>query len=432
MKKLIKTVAFLLLACVTVCLFSACSSYGKPIMTLADKSVSVNTYQLLLSRMKSNVETYYDNAAKNSFWDTKISLDGSTYGDYFEASTLEQASLYLAAQYLFDRNGLVLDKEREQKVEELMDTLVKLKGSKSNLNADLKQFGANYDTLRELYLLETKIDMLKDHLYGDKGEKLTTEDKDKYLEEKYVSFGQIFIPSYVYLQVTDKNGDTVYYTDEKYTAIAYDKENGVTKLNAIGHIDKDSFGDPIYYGEDGAIAYDKEKGVMGFVKDKEGNKVAEPCDDDTKRELFAKAEKYANECYGDIDRFLEYCEIYDGGEGEHKGEAMYLFAESGYYSLFGEASSYLDEIAEELKGMAVGECTMVESGYGYHVVCKYKMASGAYDDENQKDVFLDFYDNLIGQLFEAECKKLESGIKIDVEALEEAPSIKEIPSNSLY
>ena len=434
MRKIAKTIAVALSLCLLCCFFVACSSYGKPIMTLADKSVSVNTYQLLLSRMKDNVETYYDKATTSSFWDTKISLDGSTYADFFEASVLEQASLYLSAEYLFDRNGLVLEDEREEKVDALMETLIKLKGSKSNLNADLKQYGANYDTLRALYILETKMDMLKDHLYGDKGEKITEEDKDKYLFENYVAFGQIFIPSYKYIQVLDKNGDPVYYVDEKYSAIAYDKANGSTKLNEFGVIDKDKDGNEIYYAEDGSIAYDKVNGILGYVKDKDGYKQTEPLSDAEKKELFAKAEKYANDCDGDMDKFLELCKSLGENEvgGVKNGEITYLYTESGYYSLFGEASQYLDTIAKELKGMDEGDCDMVESVYGYHVICKYETEGGAYDDEGQKDAFLDFYDNLIGQLFEAECKKYESQIKIDVDALEEAPSIKDIPSNELY
>ena len=432
MKKIVRFTSILLCLCAVICLLSACSSYGKSIMTLADKSISVNTYQLLLSRMRSNVETYYENAKGSYFWDTKIDLGGSTYGDYFEASVLEQASLYLIADYLFDRNGLVLEEEREKKVDELMAKIVELKGSKSNLNAELKQFGANYDTLRALYILETKIDMLKDHLYGDKGEKISAGDKEKYLNENYVAFGQIFIPSYYYVEALDKNEDRIYYTDEKQTAIAYDKVNGATKLNEFGQVDKDSFKNPIYYAEDGSIAYDKVNGVAGFVLDKDGNKVADKYDDAKKKELFATAEKYASECDGDIEKFLEYCGKYDGGDGENKGEAMFLYTESGYYSLFGESSSYLDTIASELLKIGVGECAMVESAYGYHVVCRYEMVEGAYDDEKQKDVFLDFYDSLVAKLFEEECKKYEGGISIDVEILEGAIKIKDIPSNSLY
>lgn len=434
MRKIVKSIAVILALSLICCFFVSCSSYGKPIMTLADKSISVNVYQLLLSRMKDNVETYYDKATTSSFWDTKISLDGSTYADFFEASVLEQASLYLSAEYLFDRNGLILEDERVEKVDALMETLVKLKGSKSNLNADLKQYGANFDTLRSLYILETKMDMLKDHLYGDKGEKITEEDKDKYLFENYVAFGQIFIPSYKYIQVLDKNGDPVYYVDEKYSAIAYDKVNGVTKLNEFGVIDKDEDGNVIYYAEDGSIAYDKVNGILGYVKDKDDYKKTEPLTDAEKKELFARAQKYAEDCNGNMEKFLELCESL--GENEvgsvKNGEITYLYTESGYYSLFGEASQYLDTIAKELTGMDEGECDMVESVYGYHVICKYETESGAYDDEEQKDAFLDFYDNLIGQLFEAECKRYESQIKIDVDALEEAPSIKDIPSNERY
>lgn len=431
MKKCVKILAAVLLLSMLCCSIIACSSSGKPVMTLGDKSISVNTYQFLLSRVKSNVETYYENAKKDGFWDIKMDLAGATYADYFEASALEQASLYLAAEYLFDRNGLILTSEREEMVDKLMDTLVKLNGSKTNLNADLKNYGFNYDMLRELYITETKIDMLKDHLYGENGEKIATEVKEEYMSEHYVALGQLFLPTYRYLMATDKYGNQVYYTDDKRTAIAYDKVNGETKINEFGLIEKDSFGNPVYFGSDGKIAYDTVNGVVAYLLDKDGNKVAESFGDEDKKKVNEMAQKYALATNGSIETFKEYCKSYDES-GSEAGEYVYLFSDEGYYSLYGDASSYLDDMTEALDKMKVGECRVIESNYGYHIICKYELESGAYDNEKHKDVFLDFYDNLISELFEAECKKYEGSITINVEAYESAPSISEVKSNSLY
>ena len=431
MKKCIKILAAVLLLSMLCLAFTACTSSGKPVMTLGDKSISVNTYQFLLSRVKSNVETYYDNAKKDGFWNIKMDLAGTTYADYFEASALEQASLYLAAEYLFDRNGLILTAEREEMVDKLMDTLVKLNGSKTNLNADLKNYGFNYDMLRQLYITETKIDMLKDHLYGEKGEKIDAEVKEEYLSEHYVALGQLFLPTYSYLKATDRFGNEIYFTDDKQKTIAYDKVNGTTKINEFGLVEKDANGDPVYFGSDGKIAYDKVNGVTAYLTDKDGNKVAESFNDEDKKKVYEAAQNYALATNGSIETFLEYCEKYDES-GSEAGEYVYLFSDEGYYSLYGDASSYLDDMTNALDKMKVGECRVIESNYGYHIICKYELEEGAYDNEKHKDVFLDFYDNLIAELFEAECKKYDSSITLNVEAYESAPSIAEVKSNSLY
>ena len=61
MKKTIKIIALTLAVIITVLTVASCSSYGENIMTLGDKGISVNAYQLLLSRMKGTLYTYgYD------------------------------------------------------------------------------------------------------------------------------------------------------------------------------------------------------------------------------------------------------------------------------------------------------------------------------------------------------------------------------------
>lgn len=430
MKKTVKILALLLCLALLGCFFASCAGEGRVVMTYADKSMSANTFEFLLTRMKGTLEGYGYNVNSESLWNTVISADGTTYGDYFRVSVLEQASRYLIADYLFDRNGLVLADDRIAIVDELMAKYVKQAGSKTNLNAELKNYGVNYDMLREIYLLETRIDMLKDHLFGEKGEKTTVEQREKYLKENYVAFGQIFLAGYYEVIDKDKYGDSVYYTDEKHTAIAYDKVNGHTVVNEFGKEEKDILGNPVYYNADGKIAYDTKNGVLGYAKDDKGNKIIEHYDSDTLAELEAAAGSYADACDGDMDLFLEHAELYD--QSESLGKTMYLSSSEGYYSMMSESVSYLDSITKTLAKMEVGECRVVESDYGFHVICKYETEEGIYDDEKQKDVFADFYQSLVAELFEDECRKYEASVEIITEALDKAPKMSEVASNQVY
>ena len=430
MKKSVKIIALALAFCMLAVSLCACGGKGETMMTFADKRLTVNTYEFMLSRMKGTLATYGYEVASESFWKTVISPDGTTYDDYFRTSVLEQASRYIIAEYLFDRYGLVLTEEREKLVDDLMALMVERAGSKTALNSELRGYGANYDILRELYLLETKIDMLKDHLYGEKGELISEAERQKHLEENYVAFGQIYLASYYYLIDTDRFGDHVYYTDDKHKHIAYDKENGSTQTDEYGKTIKDIFGEDEYFTEDGKIAYDKKNGKLGYVVDDKGEYVVEYYDDEKLGELYDNAHTYADACDGDIDAFVEMAEIYDEMSG--KGETLYLYSEEHYYGLQSESYEYLDDITKALGDMEVGEYKVIESDYGYHVICKYEMPEKAYEDEDQKDVFEGFMEDLVGELFDTECAKFESQIKLVTEVYDTASKMSEIGTNTLY
>ena len=218
--------------CLAVCLLGAalvsCSG-SKTLMTLRDKTLSVNVYEFLLSRMKGTLGYYGYDITSDSFWRTVVSSDGTTYDDYFCAEIEREAAFYLIADHLFDEYELTLSKEAEQKIDALLQKHEKNAGSRAALNEKLKAFGVNYDILREVYVLESKIAALKEHLYGENGEKILDEVKEEYFDENYVCFEQIFVATYYYLTDLDRFGDVVYYTDEQHTAIAYDKQNGKTQ-----------------------------------------------------------------------------------------------------------------------------------------------------------------------------------------------------------
>ena len=430
MKRIIKIMTLALALALILCVIPSCSGGGDAMMTLGDKTLTLNEYELLLSRMKGALYTYGYDVTSDSFWKTVVSADGMTFDDYFSITIMEEASEYLIADYLFDLSGLSLTDERIAEVDTLMDALVEHAGSKTALNATLKDFGVNYNILREVYLRESRIDMLKDHLFGNEGEKIGEEEREAYLNERYVAFGQIFLASYYYVTDLDAFGDTVYYTDDTHKAIAYDKVNGKTQLDEFGKTVTDILGDAEYYTEDGRIAYDKENGVVGYVKDSSGNYLTEKYDEETLGEMFDRAGKYAEECNGDLELFLEYARSFD--ESDTKGEITYLVCESEYYRSQVESMGYLDEIAAGLTQMQLGECRAAQSEYGFHVFMKYEIEEGAYADEAHESSFSDFESTLIDLLFDRECAKYESDITLDTAVAEKAPAMSEVGINLLY
>ena len=428
-KKII-TLFLCLAICISAISLSACGQKGKVLMSIEDKSITPSTYTLLLSRMKGTLSYYGYDVESEDFWNTIISLDGLTYDDYFSTTILEELSGYLIADYLFSFEGLELTKERENEVDAMMSALIKSAGSKTALNKSLKEFGVNIDMLREVYIIEAKIEQLKEHFYGKNGESIDGEVKQAYFEQNYVAFGQIFVPTYYYVTELDEFGDTVYYKDDKQTAIAYDTVNGETVTDEFGKLILDKFNNPVYYTTVGRIAYDKANGKIGYVKDKNGELITKLYSKDEIVKLYEKAKSYANECNGNIDTFLEYAKVYDGSDS--LGEAQYLFNESGYYASQAQDFAYLDRIASALADMNVSDCRVIEGSYGYHVICKYQPEAQAYENEMYKNIFIDFNSNLIDVLFDKKCEEHEGKITIDYDVLDDAPSMSEVATNKLY
>ncbi len=427
MKRKIKILILFICALLCISVLASCS--GSTLMSYEDKTLSLNVYEFLLSRMKGTLAYYGYDVTSSAFWNMVSDMDGTTYDDYFCQTIKEQAMNYIVADKLFDENGLTLGESDEEQIDSLMDAYVKRAGSKSALNAELKEFGVNYDMLREIYVLEAKIELLKEHLYGENGEKIEDTVKEEYFNENYVAFKQIFLATYEYVIDEDRFGDHVYYTDEKHEEIAYDNENGVTKTDEFGKTVKDVLGDPEYYTSDGKIAYDKVNGVLGYATDDDGNKVIKELDDAKRSEILEKAEEYAEKCDGNIAVFEEYAEKYNEGEGSG---TVYLYSSAGYYASQNDAVAYFDEIAEELEGMNEGECSVYKSSYGYHVLCRYENESGAYDKKENEDIFKSFYEDLSSRLFEKLCAERVKDVVIDEDIFADAPTMKDVGINTAY
>ena len=158
-----RIISALLSVMLLLSLLVSCSGTGETLMTYKDKTLSVSTYEFLLTRMKGTLASYGYDVSDDDFWNSIISSDGMTYDDYFCTTMLKQACYYLIAEVLFDEEGLALSDEKIDEIDKKMDKLVENAGSKFNLNSELSMCGVNYNMLREIYITEAKVAALKEH-----------------------------------------------------------------------------------------------------------------------------------------------------------------------------------------------------------------------------------------------------------------------------
>ena len=413
---LFRVLSLLLIFVMSATIFASCAaSKGEPMLRVGSATVSVNEYALLLSRMKGALARVYQEAVKDSFWDTTIGLDGTTYNDYFTAQVLDTARTYAIALYLFDEYDLELPKEMIEDVDEKMEGLLvgDGDGSKSQLNQILSAYNMNYEMLREFYITEQKVDQLRAYLYGANGGKITAGVKEEYMQENYVCFKQIFLASYYYIYEKDAYGNTIYYDDDGKTYL-YDTENGVTMTDDNGEIKKDKNGDEIFFDAEGNILYDKEKGTPMYVTDKDGNYKTEDYSKEELEKIKANVELLQSQIEnGDVEEFEDLMHEYsEDEEGIEEYENGYFLEKNTTYGY-----AYLTDISEALAEMEIGEIRLVESDRGFHLIMKYECPVGAYADRDNAVWFSEFNTSLIEYLFLQETAKYKDEVELDEELL---------------
>ncbi len=452
----IRAVSLLLVSLLLLGTLVSCSSRGKTLLTLDKDGVkvtlSVNVYEFMLSRWKGaciqgQASENGITADRDAFWETVDKFNGTdlqTRNDFYNGAILENCKTILAALWLFEKEGLTLDKETLKSIDDHMTELVKSygEGSKAKLNSILAQYGVNYKILREVYQIEAKITKVQTHLYGADASKVGTTLKDEFLMENYVRFKQIHLPAFHYVYQTDKNGDVIYYVPESQTAtICYDSNKGYAPDTADG--DKrpihDSNGDDIYYTtsdkNDLHIAYDKEKGVPSYVLDENGvSKTTEM----TKEELDALKVR-AEALYASLENctVAEFEAAIEKNHQKVRGDSTYpdgyYLQKSIDYASVSSEFAYLSDIAESMKQMEVGDiCLITSAADGYHIVMKYEPVSGAYSDPNYQDLLRGFNSSLVETLFLEKCATLTPEIVVKEKILATAAEIKKIAGNYYF
>ncbi len=454
MKRILTAALAALLLCLSL---TGCSSAkGKTLLTLEKDektaTLSVNLYELMLSRIKgaligNGVTNNGYSPTSDAFWNVKDYYgDGEemqTCGDYYSSLILDNCKTYVAAEWLFQSEGLTLSDAAIAEVDSKLEDLLNLYGSKTKLNAVLSDYGVNYAMLREAYLLEEKVDALQEHFFGKDASKVGVTAKDKYLAEHYVRFRQIVLPLYRYVYETDDNGDVIWYKKgSSRSEIAYD-EAGFTRTNKDGITVTDSNSDAIRFrtpeppadGPD-RIWYDIDPEVSirsykmnGSVAETE-KLTAEEIEGVRKKakSLLAELETVDDETFE--ARMAEENE-YPTGEDKYT-DGYYLSVVVDYASA-GDSVAYLSELVGKLEDAEAGTVVYVESGDAIHIVRKYAPTSEAYDLAENETFFQNFNTSLMEELFLRECRELFDFITVNEKILASATDIRRIGANvSLY
>lgn len=347
MKIIKKITAFALALLMLTLSFVGCSSLGTPVMELGGTEITANMIEFWLSRYKAQFEYYYGDAVINQygldkvdqFWRlTSDPATGETFDDVMSGFIYENAKTYLCSLYLFDQFGLSLPAETVEAVDSHIAELCEnyASGSKSEFNALLSNYGVSMKILRELYLIDEKVDFLQNYLFGPGGTLgITKIDKENYYQQNYVRMRQIcfFINECPELDekgnpVLDKDG----YTKYRSMTAAETQEARSRAADALKSINSGS--DFLAVSQE----YDEN-----------------PTDD-----------KYA------------------GGIYMSKDSAM-------------GTDAALEKIYNELQAMEVGQIKLIETENNLHIVEKLELDEGAYDKTANTDFFT-FYDPELGAI----------------------------------
>lgn len=426
---------FIRIICIVLCVAFMCAAFvgcgnkkGKTLMSIGKHTISVNMYELFMTRYKANLAYAGSNVTSDAFWNTIADKETqSTYDTYFQSKVFESCKTYLVVLYLFEEEGLKLSdavvKEIDKKLKEFVE--YDGDGSKNAFNSLIADYGVNYNILREVYLLEAKYDALITHYYGKDASQISPEVKNDFLRDNYYCFKQCFLPYYYYVYETDKDGNVVYY-NKNTNQYAYDTENGERKTDDDGKYIKDKFGNDVYYKEDGSVAYDEKNGMRVEIDENKDDKCdTEYYDKDKQNEILKQAEeltKQAQDMNMSLSLFGALIDEYSSADDKFE----YLQSSTSY------AYDYVANIAKALGKAKEGDVVMVESEYGCHIIMKCEPEDNAYEKDEYKGVFSEFSSYIMKQLLEERCKPHYDKIKIDDKVMALVPSFKEVNTNYYY
>jgi len=381
-------------------------------MSLDKSVISVNMYQFWLSRYKADyITNYMDGTEDSSFWNEIYDIKtNQTYNDLLTEKITDNAKTVLAALYMFDEYNLKLSDETIADVDEIMaDILNEVgDGSKNVLNSELANYGVNYDILRDIYMNEQKISYVQAYLFGSDGSNISAAAKESYYQENYLHFKQIYLfASDKPIYEKDSDGQEIYYIDDNH--ISYDTENG-TPHYVDDVVVKDTNGYIIYYidKDSNTILYDTENGKRAYVYGTDGYPQTEECttEEITQRRLLSSQLLERINNGENFERLLE--EYNEDVSAEEYPDGMYFTENSAYY---------YSEILTALADMEVGEVRIVETAYGIHIVKKYSLEEGGYDDSANTDFFDDFMSKIIAEAFINKSSEYYDKIVVDEEIL---------------
>lgn len=432
--KNIKRIACLVLAMV-LCVggLSSCAEAVKdPVMECEGQKISLEMYEFMLSRMKGSLaRDGIDTSSTSAFWDEMHGDTGLTNEQYYNKAVIDTCKNYLAALVIFEEEGMTLPQTTIDAIEEEIGFYIEYdgKGEEEKLDLILQKYGTTTEGLRKIYEIEAKYNAVIATLYGSEGSQIAGKVKDDYYKANYYRFKQILVSNFYYKDEVDENGDTVYFNPETGKPI-YDSE-GSYQYDEKEQRVLDKYGVAIRFDEDGKTRlYDKENGKPAPEKDASGHAVEYYYTNEEMAEREAKAEELLSSIgKGNFSAFeaeMPNWKLYEGAEE---------YCPEGYYLSDIEAGAYDDtmkNILAALKEMQVGEVRIVESVSGHHLIMKYALDAGKYENTEYAQWFYEFDASLTSKLFHDKCGKYFDKIELEDDNIAKAKSIRNVGQNYDY
>lgn len=423
------------LCCLVLCLIliggmlaSCAPKLGTAYLTLGNETLTVNMYELMLTRMRGQLYAYGYTVDDSRFWDTVWREDGQTYADYFNSEVLRQCKQYLAAWYMYSEvYNLSLSQSAQSEVDEYITDLMytDADGNKTQFNRILAEYGVNTDILREIYLIETRISQLKDHLSTIIADTV----REEYYTSNYACFIKLVKSSYALIYEKDSNGDEIWYVDESFEHVAYDKENGTMLKDVNDNPYADEHGDAIYYYEDtGRIAYDTVNGMRNNV-DTDGDSIGdyEAYDEETLAAIQAEAEAlYEQAKTQTVDEFRETArEHSDKFSASDEGNGAFLDVSVEY------SAALLSDIVKGLRTVQPGETAFVETDEGFYILKRLELPEDGWSDSANESWFSDFESSVVEKMYDTLTATYMDKITVNEKVQDKLPSIATVGTNWL-
>ena len=129
-------------------------------------------------------------------------------------------------------------------------------------------------------------------------------------------------------------------------------------------------------------------------------------------EELTKCKEYADRILAIAERgddFDKLVDLYNEDEGLKEFTNGYYLTESDSYSI--------DDVKEAVFGMKDGEIKMIKSEYGYHIIKRYELDQGAFNNSVNQAYFENFNDAVVDYLFFIKMDDYKERIVVDENAI---------------
>lgn len=453
MKRKIYMALALLLA--FLMLLGGCASHGQTLIWAGSEEISVNLFQLYLSRMKGSLHGAGHDVGNPDYWASYVSTDNTTTADYYTKQVFDGLRHIAAAMIIYEELGLSLPDTVIDGIDAEIEKLIEKDGagSETTLNSILSNYGANVTVFRDACILEAKLAQLKEHFYGAGGVLINDTALEEYYQATYYRGYQMQLANYYYEHEKDVNKIAVRYVDESFSKVAYMSEADIEA--AVAGIEDEAereaerakyqkvaregeyatkypsskYGNELVLYRDGEteiVAY-APKGVINYTLENGERKMVKYSEAEMQAR-YDQATKLAAQCAGDEQKFLQaIADFSDNSEfnAKYAPNGMYFSVDSyATDSIFGSFST-------ELAKMELGATKVMATDSGYYIIMRAKLDTGAWQTEANSRWFSNLRAMTLEYMLQQRTEKYLDRVTFD-EALLATVDITSVGTNLRY